>query len=369
MATLGIAWQKRYLCRSYITQAMLRSLQSLRGIFAIMIFLHHFPVNGHGLFAAGGDCGVDFFLMLSGFVMSAGYGDRAADGSLDCRSYMWRRITRLYPLHLLCLMIYLLLCGWRIGTGGYLRLVPNLMLLQSWIPVESVYFSGDAASWCLSDLMFFYAVFPFLAAFLHRHGELSISAAIAVTAAYFALIWHIPEQWVTPIIYILPLTRLIDFVWGMLLWRAFTAIKRSQRLRGLNMFWRSATEFAAVGVTATACIYFGEITPRLSLASYWWIPSAIMIMVFALHDGEGGILSRLLNREAAVTFGNVSFNFYMLHLLVIIGYKLLLSLTEMEEQPWLALPTLLAITTLLSFIVYYRVELPVSAWLRRKFTR
>lgn len=49
--------------------AHIDALQSLRGIFAVFIFFHHLDV-----FPAGGDVGVVFFLMLSGFVMTYGYG-------------------------------------------------------------------------------------------------------------------------------------------------------------------------------------------------------------------------------------------------------------------------------------------------------
>lgn len=53
--------------------AHIDALQSLRGIFAVFIFFHHLDV-----FPAGGDVGVVFFLMLSGFVMTYGYGARCS---------------------------------------------------------------------------------------------------------------------------------------------------------------------------------------------------------------------------------------------------------------------------------------------------
>ena len=114
-------------------------------------------------------------------------------------------------------------------------------------------------------------------------------------------------------------------------------------------------------------MYFGDVTPRLTLASYWWIPSALTIMVFALHEKTGGgIVSKILTWKPLVTFGYVSFSFYMLHLLVIASYKLLLSYTGMTEQPWIALPVVFAVTVALSLVVYYRFELPVSARLNGK---
>lgn len=84
---------------------MIKSLQSLRFVFALMIFFHHFPVNGEGLFEAGGTCGVSFFLILSGFVMSAGYGDKVSRQDFNYHNFLIKRIIRLYPLHIICLFV------------------------------------------------------------------------------------------------------------------------------------------------------------------------------------------------------------------------------------------------------------------------
>ena len=79
---------------------MIGSLQSLRFIFAIMIFLHHFTGNGGvGLFEAGGSCGVSFFMILSGFVMSVGYFEKVQLPSFNYTSFIGKRLIRVYPLH------------------------------------------------------------------------------------------------------------------------------------------------------------------------------------------------------------------------------------------------------------------------------
>lgn len=134
---------------------MFHVLQALRFGFAVMIFLHHVE-----LFEAGGSCGVSFFLLLSGFVMSRGYAEKVAQPGFSWRHYMGRRILRLWPLHLVCLLVAVavrvFLYGEEIGGWWWL---PNLCLLQSWLPYPHIYFSGNAVSWCLSDLLFFYALF------------------------------------------------------------------------------------------------------------------------------------------------------------------------------------------------------------------
>ena len=67
------------------------TLQSLRFVFVMMIFMSHFAYRGVSPFDAGGDCGVTFFFLLSGFTMSMGYGCSIADGSFRLAHYFRRR--------------------------------------------------------------------------------------------------------------------------------------------------------------------------------------------------------------------------------------------------------------------------------------
>lgn len=127
---------------------MISTLQSLRFVFAIMIFLHHYSVNGCGLFDAGGTAGVSFFIILSGFVMSVGYCGKILKPEFSGKEFFFKRLIRLYPLHLLCLLGFVSLHIMHLDAVGILKLVPNALLIQSYIPIKGIYFSGNAVSWC-----------------------------------------------------------------------------------------------------------------------------------------------------------------------------------------------------------------------------
>lgn len=346
------------------TITMIDSLQSLRGIFAIMIFLHHFTVWGVGNFKAGGDCGVAFFLMLSGFVMSAGYGKRVSEPGFSYRRFMRRRVVRIVPLHLLCLAVYIALSGYALTPGGWLRLVPYSVMMQSWAPVESVFFAGNPVEWCLSDLMFFYAVFPALTLFYAaRRREFLIASGIAF-AGCVAIASLLPERWVLPIVYISPVMRLVDFVAGMLAWHAVERLRSidiAARLRALSFAAKSGIEVGAVLVVAVAVALYPDIPVRYSYSFWWWLPSLAVIMVFTLLDGDGGALTRMLDRRLPVSFGNVSFSFYMLHVLLISLWSRLV-----PEPGWGSLAAVLSLCIALSYIVYYCYERPVADRLLRR---
>lgn len=62
---------------------------------------------------------VDFFFVLSGFVIGCGYLERLGSG-YSVRRFMLLRLGRIYPLHLAVLLALLALeiAGALVGTGG-----------------------------------------------------------------------------------------------------------------------------------------------------------------------------------------------------------------------------------------------------------
>ncbi len=274
---------------------MINSLQSLRGIFAIFIFLHHYEINGKSIFDAGGPCGVAFFLILSGFVMCAGYEKKAERTKFEFSRYYLKRIIRLYPLHFLCLTIVFGLNLLHLTIQKILILIPNLLLLQSWVPVKAIYFSGNAVSWCLSDLMFFYAVFPFLIQFIHKYRKAFWYTLCSVLIIYFSCIHIIPTRFQHAIIYINPLFRLIDFTLGVGLWQIWSIHRDKimiKRVANCSIIRSSFLEVSAVGILVVAILIYPHCRSSINLASLWWLPSIFTIYIFTLFNKRGGGINK-----------------------------------------------------------------------------
>ena len=128
---------------------MITSLQALRFIFALFIFTEHFPISEDAphLLHGAGAMGVSFFIVLSGFVMSIGYEKRVQEPAFQWKDFMFKRLIRLWPLHLLCLVAWVILAygAWGSSAIHPLPLLGNALLLQ-WLPIEHI--EGNSVAWC-----------------------------------------------------------------------------------------------------------------------------------------------------------------------------------------------------------------------------
>ena len=109
------------------------SLDSLRGIAAIMVVFHHmgWVYFGHNNSAVmHGYLAVDFFFVLSGFVIYHSYGRKI----FDLRSlgrFVWLRIGRLLPLHILFLLVFVGIEFVRYFASKHLGMTPNFALFET----------------------------------------------------------------------------------------------------------------------------------------------------------------------------------------------------------------------------------------------
>lgn len=73
-------------------QTRLFGLDLLRGLAAIVVLVMH--IAGF----KGGHLAVDFFFMLSGYVMARTYEERLRSGEVSSPQFMWMRVKRLWPV-------------------------------------------------------------------------------------------------------------------------------------------------------------------------------------------------------------------------------------------------------------------------------
>ena len=92
----------------------LETLDALRGAAALMVVVHHLGTLANGS-APVGYLAVDFFFVLSGFVISRAYEERLASG-LTLAGFMQLRMVRLYPVFFAGLVLGLMVAGARIVT-------------------------------------------------------------------------------------------------------------------------------------------------------------------------------------------------------------------------------------------------------------
>ena len=275
---------------------MIEALQSLRFVFVIMIFMSHFAYRGIEPFDAGGDCGVAFFFILSGFVVSLGYGRQVSEGTFRYSRFIGRRIVKLYPLHLLCLAFFLVVSARAIDY----RVLLNLFLLQSWVPDIDVYFSCNSVSWFLSSLFFCYLVFPFV----NKH--VSIKLAIGILLLYVLVAYLTPYDEVNAILYVNPLVRFVDFYIGMVLYRFY---ERGYRL-GSPTTWEC---LVIVFLLMTLAAY-PYVDAKLRNAPLYWIVLVPLVLVFAKGDGA---VSSVLRAKPMLMLASLSMPMYMIHQMAI----------------------------------------------------
>ncbi|HEY0795534.1 MAG TPA: acyltransferase [Acidisarcina sp.] len=143
-------------------------MTGLRAFAALnLVFFHFSDPKSFGWFAPivyNGYTSVSFFLLLSGFILTYNYGDRAAQGGLGKREFWIARFSRLYPVYIFTLVVSLGMLAeeFRSRSAGQFALgaVLTPLLLQGWHPMLATFWNTPA--WTMSTEAFFYVIFPFV---------------------------------------------------------------------------------------------------------------------------------------------------------------------------------------------------------------
>jgi peptidoglycan/LPS O-acetylase OafA/YrhL len=341
---------------------MIRTLQSLRFLFVGMIFLSHFSYGTIPTFNFGGDCGVAFFFILSGFGISCGYGEHLLSHQVTFRTFFLKRIIKLYPLHLLCLLAYLILCFVRLKDYDLLPFLPNALLLQSWIPLSKYHFSANGVSWFLSDIVFCYLLFPFLYRVISRSSWKKLTySCVAIIMAYALFICLIPSDKADSFVYVFPLARAIDFSLGIVTFKMY------QKLRTIKLSGNATLiQLLPFVLLILNWFLYEQVDIRIRLVSLYWLNGILFVLIFALYDQQGGPIIRFWHSKILQELGKISFILFLIHPLMI--YVTMRSTVHLGISMNYA--TALAASFILTVIVAWLIERylqePVTHWLQTK---
>jgi len=352
---------------------MLKPLTSLRFIFALMVFLTHlsglfFKYNEEFLdhsFAKyirmkEGHLGVSFFFILSGFILAYNYKGKFIRKTITYRNFMLARIFRIYPLHILTLVIALVIKNNHFDTIlHWIKLLVNFMLLQSFVPVRDFFFSFNNLSWSISDEMFFYALFPILILLVLKLKKYALLLILIppIVIAFFPSLKE--THWTY---YINPLFRVFDFLIGILLFELFEKTKHQK----ISFNRGTLIEITSIVIFILFYAFYKDVEKSFRWSVYYWIPMSLIIYVFSFQKG---FLSKILSNKMLIWLGEISFCFYMIHQLVInilwaLNYKL-----RIIENGYILILTAFFVSLVGSGLIFKFYEKPVNSYLRKKYIK
>ena len=345
----------------------LDALTGLRFWFAFLVVCHHSLQHWFGdvvyPVADFGYIGVDFFFVLSGFVLTWSWRP-----DVTARRFWWNRVARIWPLHLTTLVLALVLVADEVSRPGVLGTLANLLLVQAWVPDHHVYFGYNAVAWSLSCEVFFYLSFPVLVRGISR---LTVRAhVLLVTMVVTALVGYpgvfsltvAPRdvsgwEWTT---YVAPLWRLGEFVIGIV---AALALRRGWRPRVHGWQALAGATVLASGLLAVGLVdgYLPN-RPFVEVAGMVVVAAVIVAIAADELDGRG----RVLRSRLMVALGAASYALYLCHALL---FSWLVERAPQSGDGMMRLvgwSSYVALAVTAAFALHHLVEVPAERWLRHR---
>jgi peptidoglycan/LPS O-acetylase OafA/YrhL len=300
------------------TQRFYGNLEALRGIAALLVAFYHLQWNSHlrGLPALQNAWSfVDLFFVLSGFVIALAYVDRLK-GWRDVPDFMRRRFFRLYPLHLVTVVVMLALVAARYAAapadtvakygidGSWISLIlSNLTLTQAMGWTDRAIL--NIPSWSISTEFFAYLVFAGVCVVMpSRRWRIAGMGMVSILG--FAVIALAVGSLEAPLH-----LRFLRCLYGFGL--------------GVGVFWlvdRSPFRLApdiAIVIQLTMLALLVMMLSGLSRNSPWLLllPVVDAALITAMALDESSWIKRALECRAPLFLGRVSYSIYMIHVPIV----------------------------------------------------
>ena len=378
----------------------LTQLTSLRFVAALAVLVLHYrgflgPLPGWAMRGiVGGQYGVTFFFILSGFILTYRYHGWFAAGVGDAAFWRFQRlrVARLYPVYLFGLLLD---TPWHlieraqvdqlaaVGTTYWASWLLNAVGLQAWVPAVPFAMFWNTPAWSVSAEFFFYASFPFLVHGLGRRlrstaglvlgfvlavcGGIALYAVVIYTMNYVVAVGA--EAQYVVLVYN-PVLRFSEFVAGSLAGWYFVRTQHQPdglRHRDASLGSPRNLVVAAALVAIAARVWMPDYTGpnRWSWlldvsVKYGSFVLPFAALILAVASGRT-VLSGLLCRPWMIALGEASYALYIIHWS---GVTVLRMGYFGEKPSWAVVALFLFGTVGASALCHRWIEVPWRAKLR-----
>jgi len=290
------------------------------------------------------------FFILSGFILSHVYFGRTAELRGGTRDFLVKRLSNLYPVHLVSLALLLVVSaagtrtldtfslmslddGDPVVTLGHVaatfNFLLNLFLLQVWNPL---YASINPPSWSLSTLLFFYIAFPVLGPRLLKAGHKERLLPVLWVLYLVPPLIAATMQWYGPVavgvITRNPIMRLPEFLAGILLFGIYREAQFAQVLDRRRKVALAMLFIAGSFVTCAWLESHGPLSLRYIIHNGGLMPAEMLLVIVCT---DLAVPKRF--EGSCVRLGNAALSIFAIHVPVFFIMMKALKLFSLGESP------------------------------------
>ena len=233
---------------------------------------------------------------------------------------MINKMKNLYPLYAVMILVVFVVNVTPEKIFRWINLsIPSFLLLQSFVPLDAVYFSFNGVGWYISVLAFCYLISYF---FMSKINSSKALKSIIIIYIFQCICVFLGEniainQW---LFYINPMFRSLDFFQGMLL---ASFINEHSNVKYKSM---SFIELILIGVFLFQYLFISKYIPQAFKWRTFYLP--IILLILSVFYFERGIISKFLENKVFLEIAKFSFEFYMIHQFIISQCRIYIKLDE-----------------------------------------
>jgi peptidoglycan/LPS O-acetylase OafA/YrhL len=340
-------------------------LDGLRGIFALLVVAHHHnafkdSVFYNNFFVINSDLFVDFFFVLSGFVIALNYYNRI-DTKEDFLKFLKKRFIRLYPLLFYTEVIFLIFSiiggfspyknSGELGFDYYFYSVLDTLTFMGSTPIFGAWAGLNYPSWSISAEMISYVAFGLVLIIF----KLNKSMAFAITTLLCSVFIISRGNYMLAYDY--------GFVRGIF---CFCLGIFTYNILKNNTFHLSAMEIPFL----LSVIFAMYIVHRYELSLWKMAFPFLFAAGVIIFCSSSGIVTKLLLTKPFQYLGRISYSIYLNHAIVLIILNVvlfrILGLPPTEAMIGCSLLISMICTIVYSHFTYEWIEKKFSNYLRTK---